>query len=131
MTGNNLPPALNLRCYILLIPGNPVEFFLFGSLGSPFSSYGVRKSPLNFIPILVRLFLAPGGGRLGPGAGRGLPGLSLERLVYFSHRIRRKLKIEGRTNLSLWALGVGDPQPPSIPEITSFFFNAKSENILQ
>ena len=39
-------------------------------------------------------------------------GLSIERLVYFSRRIRRKLKIEGRTDLCLWELGFGLPGRP-------------------
>ena len=47
-----------------------------------------------------------------PGRAADCLGLSLERLVYFSRLIRRKLKIEGRTDLSLWALGFGDPRPP-------------------
>ena len=39
-------------------------------------------------------------------------GLSPERLVYFSHRIRRKLEIKGRTDVRLWELGFGDKGRP-------------------
>jgi len=47
-----------------------------------------------------------------PGRAADCLGLSLERLVIFSRRIRRKLKIEGKTDVNLWKLGFGLPGRP-------------------
>ena len=50
-----------------------------------------------------------------PSRAASLLGISAKRFAHHTRRIRRKLKIEGRTRIRLWQLGFGLPGRPPKP----------------
>jgi DNA-binding CsgD family transcriptional regulator len=98
------PPGFNLQSLILNHPAHPKQARAYRRLKlvQPHERLNPREAQ-------VADLLAEG---WNPGRAADFLGLSLEQLVYFSRRIRRKLGIEGRTDLSLWELGFGDPGRP-------------------